>query len=629
MTVVVGIVPEWMVQVEDTFEKLKWESEEVQEKACERLGEEAGAKLREMFEANFKDVFESGARFGKVEEPRFKPKPDEKPEAKKAAIKPAAIPAAPVPATPIGVGSAPRLNRRRMGAEPQPSARPSVTAEGGGATVTQLRPQAQAKPQPEPQPEPDEPEPEAEAKPRDAWGVLDREAPLDNARKLVGIKYWYKPALMARLRFWQNEFWEWKGKNWKRVDNNTMRKRVYEFLDEAERQVKGYRVRFEPTDTDVNKTMDALKAEVNLEPDMAMPGWLFGPAPVENLRELVALQNGLLNVQTKKLLDHTPRFWSPNVLEFGYDPEARAPRFEQFLEEIFPDDKEAQRCLVEMVGLCLTDETKYHKAFMFVGPRRGGRGTIGRLLRGLIGDENYVGAKLRGMSRQFGMQGWIGKKLALFPDVRTDGLGVDRMSTISETLLTVSGEDSIDVERKYLGAWNGQLTTRVVMFSNELIRFRDDSGALPSRFITWQMRQSFFGREDLNLTAKLLRERPGILNMALEGLDRLRDRGQFMQPGTGAEMAKELEGLASHIALFVADCCIVGPDQEARLDDLYDAWRWFCDRKGIRYLLEEEQFSQKLKSYVHSITRGRPRSGGPSRPTVFTGIGLKKPKDRS
>src|SRR5262249_30086708 len=200
----------------------------------------------------------------------------------------------------------------------------------------QLKVVDQAKPEPEPEPEEEEPkkaavESEAPVQDEAEWkGVLDREAPLDNARKLVGLKYWHKPAMMVKLKFWQGEFWEWKGKSWKVVDENTMRSRAYEFLDVAERQVKGYRARFEPTNTDVNKVMDALKAEVNLEPDNGMPGWLLGQALVENLRELVAMQNGLLHVPTRKLLAHTPKFWSPNVLEFEYDPKAKAPRFIQF-----------------------------------------------------------------------------------------------------------------------------------------------------------------------------------------------------------------------------------------------------------------------------------------------------------
>jgi phage/plasmid-associated DNA primase len=94
--------------------------------------------------------------------------------------------------------------------------------------------------------------------------------------------------------------------------------------------------------------------------------------------------------------------------------------------------------------------------------------------------------------------------------IRTDGIGINGLSAISEILLSVTGEDAFEIERKYIGAWIGKLSTRVVMFSNELIKFQDDSGALPSRFITWRMRQSFKDREDLTLTDKLLAERPGM-----------------------------------------------------------------------------------------------------------------------
>ena len=356
-----------------------------------------------------------------------------------------------------------------------------------------------------------------------------------------------------------------------------------------------------------------------------MPGWLLGQAPVDNLRDLVALQNGLLHVPTRKLLEHSPKFWSPNVLEFGYDPKAKAPRFKQFLEEIFPGDREAQEGLLEMIGLCMTDETKYQKAFMFVGPRRGGRGTIGRLLRGLVGQENYVGASLRGMAKQFGMQSWIGKKVVLFPDVRTDGIRSDVLSVIAETLLSVTGEDAFDIPRKWLTVWSGQLTARVVMFSNELVRLQDDSGALPGRFITWRMQQSFKGREDPNLTDKLLAERPGILNLALEALDRLRARDDFVQPGSGAEMSENLEFLASAVASFASECCEIGPEHQILLGNVYLKWREWCATKGVRYAWMENHFSEKLKAAVPTITTARPRKDNPpGRPTMLIGIRLRK-----
>jgi putative DNA primase/helicase len=128
---------------------------------------------------------------------------------------------------------------------------------------------------------------------------------------------------------------------------------------------------------------------------------------------------------------------------------------------------EAQQTLKEVIGLCLTDETKYQKAFMFVGPKRGGRGTIGRLMRGLIGRENYIGPTMHSFNEAFGMQSFIGKKVAVFSDARLDGVRRYNLSVIAERLLSITGEDVLDINRKYVGYWSGALTTRLVIFSNE------------------------------------------------------------------------------------------------------------------------------------------------------------------
>jgi putative DNA primase/helicase len=455
-------------------------------------------------------------------------------------------------------------------------------------------------------------------------GVLDPKAPLDNARMFVSLRYWHRPTNTRTLQFWQNQFWEWNGLHWKVVDDNSVRAKVYRFLDQAEKEPKaGYRTRFEPGSTDVNKTVDALRAECNLAPEHEMPGWLYGAAPVENLRELVACQNGLLNVRTRELIPHTPLFWSPNVLEFSYNPDAVAPRFAQFLEEIFPKDSEAQQSLKEMYGLCLTDETKFQKAFMFVGPKRGGRGTIGRVLQGLIGKENYIGSTLGAFGTDFGMQSFIGKKVVVFSDARLDGVRRDRLSTIAERFLSITGEDPMDINRKYLGYWNGRLSCRLAIFSNELLRFQDDSGALAGRFITYRMSQTFYGREDPDLTAKLLAERPGIMNLALDALDELRSRGKLLQPASGTEMAESLASLSSDIGGFVEERCEIDPDKKIGCDALFKVWQLWCAKRNVRYGWGTNQFSEKLRSVVPSVRTSRPRSGGPSRPVVLVGIGLR------
>jgi putative DNA primase/helicase len=362
------------------------------------------------------------------------------------------------------------------------------------------------------------------------------------------------------------------------------------------------------------------------EAENEMPAWLVGNAPAENLRELVACQNGLLDVRTRAKVPHTRRFWSPNVLEFDYDPSAKAPRFEQFLEEVWPGDDEAQQSVVEMMGLLLTDETKYQKAWMFVGPKRGGRGTIGRLIRGLIGKENYVGSTMHSFGEPFGMQSFIGKKVAVFSDARLDGVQRKYLSVIAERLLNTTGEDPQDINRKFLGYWSGTLKTRLLVFSNELLRFQDESGALASRFITNRMTQTFFGREDEELTNKLLAERSGILNLALDALDRLRERGKPLQPASGLQMARDLENLTSDILAYVEDRLEVAPKLSATAERLFVLWNGWCEEKKISHGWGLPQFSEKLRAACPTIRSSRPRVNNPGRLTTFYGIGVRRAK---
>jgi hypothetical protein len=271
---------------------------------------------------------------------------------------------------------------------------------------------------------------------------LDPAAPFDNAQKLVSLRAWHPGERIRTWQFWQRSFWQWSGTHWCEVDDDTVRASIWHELNGAEKVLKGgKRARYEPKMSDVNASVDALKAAVNLptSEENAMPGW-FGQRgrPDGDLRELVVCKNGVLHIPTRGLLPHTPRFWSPNALDIAYDHRAKAPRFKQFLEEIWPGDKNAQQCLLEMFGLCLTDVTKYQKLFMFVGPRRGGRGTIGRVLRGLIGADNYIGTSLKAFSEQFGMENFVGKKVAVFSDARLDGVLQRNLSTITERLLTIT-----------------------------------------------------------------------------------------------------------------------------------------------------------------------------------------------
>ena len=107
-----------------------------------------------------------------------------------------------------------------------------------------------------------------------------------------------------------------------------------------------------------------------------------------------------------------------------------------------------------------------------------------------------------------------------------------------ELLKSISGEDSVDIHRKGMAPLTGiRLPTRLMLLANELPAFQDPSGALECRLIVLKTNRSFYGKEDIHLTNKLLEELPAILNWAIEGLNRLRTRGHF--PGVSSDIKME------------------------------------------------------------------------------------------
>src|SRR5207237_6472845 len=113
-----------------------------------------------------------------------------------------------------------------------------------------------------------------------------------------------------------------------------------------------------------------------------------------------------------------------------------------------------------------------------------------------------AGPRLPALGETFGLQPLLGKTVAIVPDARLSNR--NDVATITERLLAISGEDGVDVNRKNLPQIAGaKLSTRFVILTNELPRLDDASGAIVGRMIVLQQTQSWFGKEDPQLTKKL------------------------------------------------------------------------------------------------------------------------------
>jgi putative DNA primase/helicase len=372
----------------------------------------------------------------------------------------------------------------------------------------------------------------------------------------------------------------------------------------------------------VGSVLDALRAAAHLDAAISPPAWLDGVEGPE-ADTILACANGLLHLPTLRLLRHTPSFFTHNALDFAYD--ARAPEPTQwldFLDQLWPDDPESIATLQEIFGYCLTPDTRQQKAFMVVGPRRSGKGTIGRVLTRLIGEHNCVSPTLAGLGTNFGLAPLIGKQLAIISDARLSGRADQH--AIAERLLSITGEDGLTIDRKYAPAWTGQLSSRFLILSNELPRLADVSGALAGRFILLLLRESFYGREDQDLTSKLLNELPGILNWAIAGWARLGSFGRFRQPTSATEALEQLEDLSSPIGAFVRERCDIGAAYSVSVIGVFNAWTGWCMSQGREHTGTAQSFGRDLRAAVPGLKTARPREGG-GRVREYQGLRLTPP----
>jgi putative DNA primase/helicase len=427
------------------------------------------------------------------------------------------------------------------------------------------------------------------------------------------------------LRYWRGCWWGWRQSHWREMEPREVRGELYAFTEHALYYHKGQPVAWAPNRHKVGDLLEALGAVCLLADDMDQPCWLdHRPAgPV------VAMQNGLLDIASRELIPHSPLYFNMVAVPFPYDPDAPEPkRWLGFLSELWPDDEAAIAALGEWFGYVISGRLDLHKMLLHVGPTRGGKGAIARVEGSLVGMPNVAGPTLNSLSGDFGLAPLIGKSLAVVADMRIAGRDTN---VVVERLLSISGEDTLTVNRKYKDQWTGKLSTRFHIISNELPELGDASAAIIGRFIMLVSTRSWLGKEDRELEPDLQGELPGILNWSLAGLERLvwTNENRFTHVEAGVEALAVMRDLAAPVAAFARDACEVGPDRSVEVDVIYTGYRHWCEDNGHKKVTKQT-FGRNLRAAFPQVRIRQLREGDwrqNERVRVYEGIALRRGTD--
>jgi putative DNA primase/helicase len=361
----------------------------------------------------------------------------------------------------------------------------------------------------------------------------------------------------------------------------------------------------------ISQSEPRLRAMLSLarwEPDVVVSAAHLDAHPL-----LLACANGTIDLTTGALCPSRPADLITRGTNVAYDPDATCPRWERFLMEVFAGDLELVAFVQRLIGYCCTGDTREHILAVLHGGGCNGKTTLVEVLKLLLGDL-AVTAAFDTFARTRGDRG---------PRNDLARLHGARLVTASEsgegrrldeaTVKEITGGDTIAARFLYGEHFEYRPAFKILLSTNHRPAVDGDDDAIWRRLRLIPFEQTFEGREDRHLSAKLRAELPGILAWAIRGcLDWQRDglgEAGAVQQATHAYRADE-----DTIGTFLADCCSEGAGraETAAVRAAYASW---CERNGERPV-SSKALTQMLtrRPGIEAKRNGRGR--------YFTGIEL-------
>lgn len=326
--------------------------------------------------------------------------------------------------------------------------------------------------------------------------------------------------------------------------------------------------------------------------------------------DLLNVSNGSINLRTGEMREHNRADLITTVSSIKYDPEAKCPRWEQFLLKIFNNDTELVEFVQRAVGYSMTGHTREQAFFILHGGGRNGKGRFIAQLSALMGDA----------ARTTGFTTFTQQKNSSDNTPALASLAGARLVTAGEpdhgvklsesTIKSLTGEDEIEVCNKYEKPFRYTPLYKIWIHCNHkpVIRGTDNGIWERPRLIPFLM--SFMTKAeaekkgvpehmrrdpDRKLDAKLNAERSGILAWAVRGamkwyIDGL-GRSKTMESATD-EYRVESDTLAP----FLDEVIKREPGKFASNERIFAAYEAWCRRNLIDHVMSGQTLSKQLVS---------------------------------
>ncbi len=313
---------------------------------------------------------------------------------------------------------------------------------------------------------------------------------------------------------------------------------------------------------------------------------------------LLPVRNGTLDLVTGRLIAPDPDHLMTLRVPVTYDPQARCPRYERFINEVFAANQRLVRFVQEFIGYCLTGSTSEAIMPILYGKGSNGKSVLLDVLAALFGP--YAKEAAPTAFIQTRQMDAVRNDLAALRGARfvtaietNDNVRLD-MATIKRA----TGGDRITARFLHKEFFSYTPAFKLVLATNAEpdVPSADHGTWRRLRLLPFEVQ---FGQPGYpaaenkeQLTRALKDELPGILNWALAGCARWRTQGLSM-PDEVMRATAEYRDDQDVIAEFMSEC--VGEGRRVPRRELYNRYVAWCEANHGR-ALTTKSFGQRLKA---------------------------------
>lgn len=319
---------------------------------------------------------------------------------------------------------------------------------------------------------------------------------------------------------------------------------------------------------------------------------------------LINLQNGTFEINEKgtQLRPFNSSDFITYQLPFEYETEAKAPLFQNYLDEVLPD-KERQKVLAEYLGFVFikhgSNRLKEEKALILYGTGANGKSVFFEIVSAVLGTENTSNYSLQSLTNE---NGYFRAKLAN----KLVNYGSEINGKLESSLFKqlVSGEP-VEARLPYGQPFILKQYAKLIFNSNELPKDVEHTNAYFRRFLIIPFDVTIPPeKQDKTLHVKIIeKELSGVFNWVLDGLNRLLEQKRFTHCEAIKHAVEQYKIESDSVKMFINENNYKNNATEFRfIKDLYNEYRVFCIEDGFKPL-NKTNFIKRLKSSGAEVKR--------------------------